>query len=1081
MKGNLLNPKLFAVLAILIFSSSFSKEKMNSHLFLSENNSKKDVLGLFQSTDKEKPTAPTELKVSENTGTSLTLSWKASTDNVGVTSYDIYAGSFFAGNSKSTSFTIKGLASNTWYSFKVVAKDAAGNVSAETGIGTKTLDITPPTRPTALTSTQVTRTSVSLSWTGSTDNERVVAYDIFQGGNLLVGTSTITRFTVTGLASDNTYAFSVRARDADGNYSEKSIALIVETLDGKPPTVPTGISADEITSTSIKLSWNPSIDNNSVTGYQVYRHGTLLGTTTSTSFIASNLIPNNAYSFTIKAKDANSNFSAESEIFTVNTIPTPPDYCVSKGFSTVLGITLSRVQLGTIDSKQNPTQLSTELKKGETYAITVSGSEYLTGQTQFGQRYAVWIDYNGDLDFYDSGERVWNNEVTNLTPVIGTFTVPETAIIGATRIRITSQGDGVGIPSPCGDYTGTYNYGRTEDYTVNIVNSTKDSNPSTAPFNLTASETTWTTTNLSWSPPANTPNIIGYEIYQESTLIGSSETNSFSVTGLKQVTGYVFTVKAKKADGILSAASNPLLVKTIRAPWPGRPTNLQALKITSTKADLAWTPSQNTSGLDLTYYIYGSYYRNNNTLLGKTKNPFITILFSNSYYDDVNVVAIDEMGNDSGSSNKISIKAAQANPAPLPPTDLTATEITTSSVKLTWTASKTDPPVSSYYIYKNSILIGKVNNGETTFKVTDLDANTEYNFIVYTNVEDSYQSSTEKILTKTASLPGYCKPEISKTKRDQIISFDLGSLVRSAPANGYTNDSSYITSFTPGQESTIIMAIDRYPNNSPKNMSNGLAVWIDFNGDKDFDDAGELVWSGLYTNPSSLDFTAIAKFMLPTTVTTGKTGLRIAMKENGIPTPCEQFAYGEIRDFTVDIKKPIIEFEAPSVPVNLSVSNITKTSAILSWNESTDNIAVTGYDIYQGSLLIGSTNLTTFTVNGLSAENTYSFTLKAKDYAKNTSASSEPISFTTSNLSIDEHDSKVNQYILYPNPADHRLFVQQPNNTEFLYKISNMNGQILLQGNLSQNSIEVSPLSSGIYIIELKNEEKIIIRKFIKK
>lgn len=1078
MKETLLKLKLFTVLGIFIISPLFSKEKLNSSLFPLENNSKKDGFVFYQVVDNAPPTIPTMVKVIENTGTSLTLSWKASTDNVGVTSYDIYRNSFFVGNSNSTTFTSKGLASNTWYTFKIRARDAAGNVSEEAGIEIKTLDITPPTRPTKLTASEITRSSVYLSWSPSTDNDRVVGYQIFQGGNLLVGTSTGTKFRVTGLTSDNTYSFSVRARDADGNYSEKSIGLIIETSDGTPPTVPSGLSAEKITPTTFNLSWTPSIDNIAVAGYEVYQNGRLLGTTTSTNYAISKLTANTSYSFTIKSKDTSANISAESSVFTVTT---PPDYCVSKGFSSTLGITISRVKIGSIDSKQNPDQLITELKKGETYAITIAGREYLSGRTQFGQRYAVWIDYNGDLDFYDSGERVWNHEVTTNCPVIGTFTVPETAINGNTRIRITSQGDEVGIPYPCGDYTGTYNYGRTEDYTVNIINSTKDNNASVAPSNLSASGTDWTATNLSWSAPANTANIIGYEIYQESTLIGSSETNSFSVKGLKQITGYVFTVKAKKNDGTLSAASTPLLVTTIKAPIPYTPTDLKALKITATKADLSWAHSKNESGLDITYYIYATYYPNNNTLVGKTKDLFTTMKLMNStIYDEVKIKAIDEMGNESGMSKSISIRPASFNPAPLPPTDLTASEITTSSVVLTWTASKNDPAISSYSVYRNSILVGSLTNGETTFKVTDLKDNTDYTFTVSANMEDAYSSESNKISIKTVALPGYCKPEISKTKRDQITSFDFGSLVRDAPSNGYTDDTAYTASLTPGQQSTIILSVTRNRYNSPKNMSNGLAIWIDLNGDKDFDDAGELVWSNSYQNPSSLDFTAIATFTLPSTVMTGKTGLRIAMKENGIPTSCQQFTYGEIRDFTVDIKKRIIEFEAPSIPKNLSVSNITKSSAVLSWEESTDNIAVTGYDIYQGNTLIGTTNLTSYTLTGLSEGTSYSYTIKAKDYAKNISASSDPVSVTTTTLSVENHDQKKNQYILYPNPAAQRLFIQQPDTTAAIYKISNLNGQVVLQGSLNENGIEVNSLSSGVYIIELKNDGKTIIKKFVK-
>lgn len=86
------------------------------------------------------PTAPTNLTVNGVTSTSVTLSWSASTDNVGVTGYDVYQGTSVALSVMGTTATVAGLAANTAYSFKVVAKDAAGNQSpASTTVNATTL------------------------------------------------------------------------------------------------------------------------------------------------------------------------------------------------------------------------------------------------------------------------------------------------------------------------------------------------------------------------------------------------------------------------------------------------------------------------------------------------------------------------------------------------------------------------------------------------------------------------------------------------------------------------------------------------------------------------------------------------------------------------------------------------------------------------------------------------------------------------------------------------------------------------------------------------------------------------------
>lgn len=81
-------------------------------------------------TDTQAPTAPASLRSTATTATSVALAWNASTDNVAVTSYEVFRGGVSAGTTTSTAFTVTGLAANTSYSFTVKAKDAAGNASA---------------------------------------------------------------------------------------------------------------------------------------------------------------------------------------------------------------------------------------------------------------------------------------------------------------------------------------------------------------------------------------------------------------------------------------------------------------------------------------------------------------------------------------------------------------------------------------------------------------------------------------------------------------------------------------------------------------------------------------------------------------------------------------------------------------------------------------------------------------------------------------------------------------------------------------------------------------------------------------
>lgn len=90
--------------------------------------------------------------------------------------------------------------------------------------------------------------------------------------------------------------------------------------------------------------------------------------------------------------------------------------------------------------------------------------------------------------------------------------------------------------------------------------------------------------------------------------------------------------------------------------------------------------------------------------------------------------------------------------------------------------------------------------------------------------------------------------------------------------------------------------------------------------------------------------------------------------------------------------------QAPTAPTGLTSPSKTSTTVNLSWTASTDNVGVTGYDVYRGgTTLVGSTTgATSLTATGLTANTAYSFTVKAKDAAGNVSAASNALSVTTS-------------------------------------------------------------------------------------
>jgi chitinase len=88
------------------------------------------------------------------------------------------------------------------------------------------------------------------------------------------------------------------------------------------PSVPAGLNSPSKTTTTVALAWSASTDNaggSGVAGYDVYRNGTLAGSPATTSFTASGLTANTAYSFTVRARDNAGNASAQSAALSVTT------------------------------------------------------------------------------------------------------------------------------------------------------------------------------------------------------------------------------------------------------------------------------------------------------------------------------------------------------------------------------------------------------------------------------------------------------------------------------------------------------------------------------------------------------------------------------------------------------------------------------------------------------------------------------------------------------------------------------------------------------------------------------------------
>ncbi len=189
--------------------------------------------------DTQPPSAPTNLLATAKTDQTVSLSWTAATDNVGISKYDIYRDGMKVGSTSATHYTDSGLIALTNYSYSLKAIDRSKNSSknsAALSTITNSSDAIAPTVPGSLSINAKTDSSITLSWSAASDNVGVTEYDLYRQG-VKVATFGANTFSTTNLnlQANANYAYFVIAVDGAGNTSPAS-NTVAQTTDASSPT-----------------------------------------------------------------------------------------------------------------------------------------------------------------------------------------------------------------------------------------------------------------------------------------------------------------------------------------------------------------------------------------------------------------------------------------------------------------------------------------------------------------------------------------------------------------------------------------------------------------------------------------------------------------------------------------------------------------------------------------------------------------------------------------------------------------------------------------------------------------------------
>jgi hypothetical protein len=141
----------------------------------------------------------------------------------------------------------------------------------------------------------------------------------------------------------------------------------------------------------------------------------------------------------------------------------------------------------------------------------------------------------------------------------------------------------------------------------------------------------------------------------------------------------------------------------------------------------------------------------------------------------------------------------------------------------------------------------------------------------------------------------YCASKGNSQAYEYIDLVNLGTINRTSGADaGYYNGTALSTSIAAGTSQTIRFSA-AFPTGTA--YTEYWKIYIDYNKDGDFTDAGELVVSGSSSSSATLSGT----FTVPTTARTGTTRLRVIVSDASATTSCNSYSYGETEDYTVSI------------------------------------------------------------------------------------------------------------------------------------------------------------------------------------
>lgn len=378
---------------------------------------------------------------------------------------------------------------------------------------------------------------------------------------------------------------------------------------------------------------------------------------------------------------------------------------------------------------------------------------------------------------------------------------------------------------------------------------------------------------------------------------------------------------------------------------PSVPAEVKATDVTETTAKLTWSEATDNVGV-AGYNVYVNEAKVNDTLVTGTEYSLTDLTAATEY--SVTVTAVDAAENESAKSEAVvfTTEAEKDTEAPTAPTEVKATEVTETTAKVTWSEATDNVGVVGYNVYLNETKVNDTLVTGTEYALTELTEATEY--AVRVTAVDAAEN--ESVRSEAATFTTLKKEEPKDT--------EAPSVPTAVAAADITQTTAKVT-WDASTDNVGVAGYNVYVNEAKVNASPVTVTEYDLTG---------LTEATEYT-----------------------------VRVTAVDAAENESARSEAVTFTTLEAEEETDTEAPTAPAEVKATEVTETTAKLTWNEATDNVGVAGYNVYVNEAKVNDELVagTEFALTDLTEATEYTVRVSAVDAAGNESARSEATTFTT--------------------------------------------------------------------------------------